>query len=581
MQLDSDSRLRLIKRSALGGLLLALPVIGYGLGYMHGSGAPAPQSREVVLSEPAQDAAETGAVAAAPAGEHAKVGDAKVGDAKVGDAKVEEAQAAATPQPDTLPEAPLSAETPPTAEERALAEAPGAEQALPAQAELSSAAAAEQDTAPLDPAEAGLVEPALSYSAAGEEDLQTQVAALPLEEPETKPMKLATLMVEPGDTLMALLTDAGIARQEAYEAITALEEVFSPRRLRAGQEIKIALAESDDAEGEGFSLVSLALQPDVETDVSVDRDDTGFYKALSTPRELTVGSEYGEGSIESSLYQASLDAGMPHGTLMDLIRVFSFDVDFQRDIHKGDGFRALYDLHYDDKGEIVKTGEVRFASLVLGGKERRYYRYTTEEGETDYFDPDGKSVRRTLMRTPIDGARLSSGFGMRKHPILGYSRMHKGTDFAAPTGTPVYAAGNGKIVVAGRNGGYGNYVRIRHNSRYQTAYAHLHGFARGIGKGSRVEQGQIIAYVGSTGRSTGPHLHYEVLVDGTQVNPRTIDLPTGTVLAGAELEKFQMHRARIEQEVAELSLGATQVARGKSDCGEAAEAPVEQGSRDC
>ncbi len=564
MQSDSDSRLRLVKRGALAGFLLVLPAIGYGLGYMHGSGAPAPQSREVVLSGPAAETQQETAAAdtVAPAAESAQT-------------------LAATPQPENLPDTPLSADVPPTAEERALAEAPDVVEAAANQPALASADADQEGGAPLEPAEAELAETALSYSAAAEEDLQTQVAALPLEEPKTKPMKLETLMVEPGDTLMGLLTDAGIARQEAYEAITALEEVFSPRRLRAGQEIKVALTENDDAQGEGFSLVSLALQPDVETDVSVDRDDTGFYKALATPRELTVGSEYGEGSIDSSLYQASLDAGLPHGTLMELIRVFSFDVDFQRDIHKGDGFRALYDLHFDGDGEIVKTGEVRFASLILGGKERRFYRYTTEEGETDYFDPEGKSVRRTLMRTPIDGARLSSGFGMRKHPILGYSRMHKGTDFAAPTGTPIYAAGNGKIVVAGRNGGYGNYIRIRHNSRYQTAYAHLHGFARGIGKGTRVEQGQIIGYVGSTGRSTGPHLHYEVLVDGAQVNPRTIDLPTGTVLAGADLEKFQMHRARIEQEMAELSLGATQVARSKNDCGDAAGKPVEQGSRDC
>ena len=556
MQIDPDSRRRVFRRIALGGALLTLPMIGYGLGYMQGSSAPEPAPRAIVLDEaPAHDEA--------PAVELAEAGAAK--------------QEPATPEPAVLPEEPLAAESAPQPESLELAAdltAPAAE----AEAVFANPADEVAPAEKLGKEEAALLQPAVTQKAADEAgDLDSAIMALTTEELPEDPLRTETLTVQSGDTLMGLLTEAGIARGEAYEAITALEEVFSPRRLRAGQEITVALSN----EAEAASLMSLVLQPDAETDVSVDRGDSGSFVALAKPRELTRGAEYGRGTIESSLYEASLSAGMPHGTLMELIRVFSFDVDFQRDIHKGDGFEVIYDLLYDKDGEIAKTGEVRFASLILGGKERRYYRYTTEEGETDYFDPEGKSVRRTLMRTPIDGARLSSQFGMRKHPILGYSRMHKGTDFAAPSGTPIYAAGNGKVVVAGRNGGYGNYIRIRHNSRYQTAYAHLKGFARGVSAGARVEQGQIIGYVGTTGRSTGPHLHYEVLVDGTQVNPRNIKLPTGTVLAGADLEKFQIERAKIEQELAELSLGATQVAEGEQDCRGNDGSPIEQGSRDC
>ncbi|WP_455373815.1 peptidoglycan DD-metalloendopeptidase family protein [Limibacillus halophilus] len=547
MQFEQDSRYRVLKRLAIGAGVVALPLAGYAIGLLQG-GSPQPEPKEIVLS---------GAVAPQTVTEAAPQEDA-----------------AATPQPAELPAEPLAADRAPEPKELELAKAP---EPAPS-AELTAPRTAPPRPEKLSSEEAELLEPSVAYLASsGGSLVDEQVAALAIEEPESDPLQIETLTVERGDTLMGILTEAGVARQEAYEAITALEEVFSPRRLRAGQEIKVAMT----GPTEELTLVSLALQPDVETDVSVGRNDDGAFVALSTPRELTLASEYGRGVIETSLYEASIAAGMPHGSLMELIRIFSFDVDFQRDIRGGDSFEALFDINYDANGEMVKTGEVRLAALTLSGKERRYYRYTTTEGEVDYFDAEGKSVRRTLMRTPIDGARLSSGFGMRKHPILGYSKMHKGTDFAAPSGTPIYAAGNGSIVKAGRNGGYGNYIRIRHNSRYQTAYAHLKGFAKGIKSGARVEQGQIIGYVGTTGRSTGPHLHYEVLVDGTQVNPRNIKLPTGLTLEGTELARFQEERAKLEQELAGLKLTDQQVAEnggcGKPDVNGA----IEQGSGDC
>ena len=211
----------------------------------------------------------------------------------------------------------------------------------------------------------------------------------------------------------------------------------------------------------------------------------------------------------------------------------------------------------------VRTGDVIYASMTLSGKTKAYYRYTPKSGITDYFDEQGRSVRKTLMRTPVDGARLSSGFGARRHPVLGYTKMHKGVDFAAPRGTPIMAAGDGVVERANRYGGYGNYLRIRHNSELKTAYAHIHRFAKGVSAGSRVKQGQIVAYVGSTGRSTGPHLHYEVLQNMKQVNPLSIKVAAGEILKGSELKRLAAARSTIDQRVAEARSGTTVASVGR------------------
>jgi murein DD-endopeptidase MepM/ murein hydrolase activator NlpD len=292
--------------------------------------------------------------------------------------------------------------------------------------------------------------------------------------------------------------------------------------------------------------LSLALQPDVERDVRVVRSEADDFLAESIDRPLQLTSALVAGSIASNLSADAVAAGVPMPVLSDLIRIFSFDVDFQRDIQPGDGFEVLYDAKLEADGSLAKAGDVRFAAMTLSGKRFELYAFTPKSGISDFFDTKGQSVRKTLMRTPIDGARLSSRFGMRKHPILGYTRMHRGTDFAAPTGTPIYAAGDGTVTVAGRKGAYGNYVRIRHNSTYDTAYAHMKGFAKGIRSGARVRQGQIIGYVGTTGRSTGPHLHYEVLVNGKQINPSKIKLASGEQLKGEDLANFQDRRAEID-----------------------------------
>lgn len=371
----------------------------------------------------------------------------------------------------------------------------------------------------------------------------------------TPPPEQRVVTVRRGDTLMKLLTENGVARATAHGAVKRLSEVYDVRKLQIGQDIVLTF--QDQAAGTAF--LGLALQPSADRDIMVRADSDQGFVADEVLRALERRDDFAAAEIQTSLYAAALDAGMPIDVLVDIVRVFSFDVDFQRDIQSGDRVEVMFDTFEDELGNRVRNGDIQYASMTLSGKTIAFYRHTPSSGITDYFDAKGRSVRKTLMRTPIDGARLSSGYGMRKHPILGYSKMHKGVDFAARTGTPIMAAGDGVIEMAGRRGGYGNYIRLRHNSSIKTAYAHLSKFAKGIRKGTRVKQGQTIGYVGSTGRSTGPHLHYEVLVNDRQQNPMSVKLPAGEQLKGKELKAFQRSLPAIDQRVA-LLRGATEVA---------------------
>jgi len=237
---------------------------------------------------------------------------------------------------------------------------------------------------------------------------------------------------------------------------------------------------------------------------------------------------------------------------MEFIYHFSFDVDFQRDIRPGNSFEVLFERHLNKNGKVVREGPVLHAALTLRNTTLRIYRHTSIEGKADYYNEKGQTVRKTLIRTPINGARLSSGYGMRKHPILGFSRMHRGLDFAAPIGTPIVASGSGAVVCAGRKGDYGKYIRIRHANQYATAYAHLSSFAKGIRTGKRVKQGEVIGYVGNTGLSTGPHLHYEVHHRGRKINPASVKCPPGRVLAGEELQRFMTAKTDLDRSFAKL-----------------------------
>lgn len=356
-----------------------------------------------------------------------------------------------------------------------------------------------------------------------------------------------------GDTLGEVLMDAGATPQDAHYAVKALKPHLNPRRLQVGQEIALKFTTAYEGAGRGETeLTSMTIDTDVDRQVVVTLDENDQYTSKLIINELTEGHLLARGTIDNSLYLTALKLDVPDQVIGELIRIFSFDIDFQRDIRKGDDFEIFYSRFYDDAGNALRDGTIRYASLTVRGKPRAYYRFRpSDDGIVDYFDARGQSAKKFLMRTPVEGARLSSNYGRRKHPVLGYTRMHKGVDFAAPRGTPIMAAGKGVVEKAQRWGGFGNYVRIRHNGTYATAYAHMHRFARGIRKGSRVRQGQIIGYVGTTGRSTGPHLHYEVLLNKKQVNPRNIKVPTGRKLSGKLLTVFKSERTNIDMAMAE------------------------------
>jgi murein DD-endopeptidase MepM/ murein hydrolase activator NlpD len=367
--------------------------------------------------------------------------------------------------------------------------------------------------------------------------------------------KIKKVSVGKGDTLMKVLTRAGADPRESYEAISALSSVFDPRRLKVGQDVELHFTDVASAGADAFKLHSVSLKEDVDRQVAAIRSDDKGFQAKETVIALEKQMTRAGGTIENSLFLSAAQAGIPTKVILDLIRVFSYDVDFQREIQPGDSFEVFFERFVDQNGHALKEGRIQWASMTLSGTKISLYRHKTSDDDfTDYYNAKGQSVRKTLMRTPIDGARLTSRFGKRKHPILGYTKMHRGADFGAPRGTPIMSAGNGVVEVAGRNGAYGNYVRIRHTSEYKTAYAHMKGFANKIRKGTRVKQGQIIGYVGTTGRSTGPHLHYEVHKNGRQINPLSVKLPAGRKLGGKMLAEFRHHVEKVDKEVAALPL---------------------------
>ncbi len=377
----------------------------------------------------------------------------------------------------------------------------------------------------------------------------------PVAPPEIWPkLNHQIVKIQSGDTLAQILDRAHVDRQQAFEVITALKQHFKPRYLQVGQEISLETVRMD-AEQQAPVLTNLSMEADILSRLVVDRTEQGLFESRIEEIPAARVTVHAGGTISDSLFLSAQRQGLPAAVIVELIRIFSFDVDFQREIREGDSFQVYFDRIVSEDGSRMKQGDILFASLTLSGKQIDLYRYSPDQGEQpDYFHADGQSVKKTLMKTPVDGARLSSRFGARKHPILGYTRMHKGVDFAASRGTPVMAAGDGVVERASRYGGYGNYIKIRHNDSYTTAYAHLNGYARGIKAGKRVKQGQIIGYVGTTGRSTGPHLHYEVFYNGKQTNPLALKIPTGQKLKGPTLTAFQTYVQGLDQEVAAIPL---------------------------
>lgn len=361
-----------------------------------------------------------------------------------------------------------------------------------------------------------------------------------------------------GDALGKVMQKEGIAGDDVHDIISAMDDHFNPRDLKAGQDIHMHF---EPGEGEqAYKLTDLKIQLNPLKTLTVSREGEKFKSAMEV-KEVKEVIQAQKAVIKNSLYGSAARAGIPKSVVSEAIKIYSQNVDFQRDVHSGDSLEVMYETHQTDDGYVAKTGDVLFARLTLGGKEMPLYRYETADGSVDFYGPDGQSTKKTLMRTPVDGARMSSGFGMRRHPVLGYSKMHKGVDFAAPTGTPIYAAGDGRIEKAGRFSSFGNYVRIAHRNDLDTAYAHMSKIAPGVKPGSRVKQGQLIGYVGTTGRSTGPHLHYEVLVANKQVNPRGVNLPIGQNLAGRDLKKFKSFVNDVKNQYAALLNGTVKVAQ--------------------
>jgi murein DD-endopeptidase MepM/ murein hydrolase activator NlpD len=353
------------------------------------------------------------------------------------------------------------------------------------------------------------------------------------------------LTVAQGETFAGLLLRAGATQTDASAAIASMSEVFDPRALRPGQAITVVLDKPQAQDEARLTGLSFRSQPGAS--IAASRTATGAFAARQVLMPLTFEIARIAGPVHDSLYQSALRLGATDREISTLADAFSYDVDFQRDLRPGDKFELVFERFYDDEGKTVRTGDMLFISLEARQGARHFYRFQAPGDErTDWYDQDGKSARRFLMKTPVNGARLSSGFGMRMHPVLGYSRMHRGVDFGAPIGTPIMAAGEGVVVRAGPFSSYGNYVRIRHANGYETAYAHMSRYARGLRAGQRVRQGQIIGYVGNTGRSTGPHLHYEVMRRGANINPMSLRVATGRNLTGHELRLFQAERARID-----------------------------------
>jgi len=347
---------------------------------------------------------------------------------------------------------------------------------------------------------------------------------------------IKTVTLEPGDNLGPLLQRNGLSGQQAYRVTQAFGDVFKPRNLRAGQDFNLHF--------NGETLDHLTFKPNVESTVFVDRVEDN-YIARKVDAEFKYETIGVKSTVENSLYVDATRLGAPDKVVVQFANIYEYSVDFQRDIQPGDAFEMFFEVARDQKGDIVKAGDLLYTSFSPRGNTSEYWLFEDSKGRENFYDSKGKTAKRKLRATPVNGARLSSSYGHRKHPILGYRKLHAGVDFAAPRGTPVLAAGSGTVERANRYGSYGNYIRIRHTDGYKTAYAHLKGFARGVKSGAYVKQDQVIGYVGTTGRSTGPHLHYEVHHHGKKINPRRLSQLSGKPLSKDQHSAFKSQQNKI------------------------------------
>tara|TARA_B100000401_G_C52763720_1_gene699589 strand:+ start:134 stop:1426 length:1293 start_codon:yes stop_codon:yes gene_type:complete len=355
--------------------------------------------------------------------------------------------------------------------------------------------------------------------------------------------------IKSGETFDKILENYSVDKKEIIKIKNSLKKKINLNKLNTKQIIQFSLDKTNNKITEFSFQISNKQKVFLKRDIENDNFSEEIL-SIKLNKEII----YKENLILQSLYKAASDEKIPANIIIEFAGIYGFQVDFQRDIRKKDKFQIMYEIFLNEKKEIVETGEILFANLKLSGQDNSLY-YFDKEGSEGHYDKNGKSVKKALMKTPINGARLSSPFGMRKHPIDGYNKMHRGTDFAAPKGTPIMASGNGVVKKAGWCGGGGNCVKIRHNSTYQTIYAHMSKFARGIKVGVRVKQGQTIGYVGSTGKSTGPHLHYEVIINGKKVNSQKLKLPSGKILKGKERKIFETKKIKLDVLKSEKIIG--------------------------
>lgn len=371
----------------------------------------------------------------------------------------------------------------------------------------------------------------------------------PLTYPRTVALKMGK-----GDTLLDLLVANRVQNSEAHDIINALKSKINPQSLRVGQRISVTLDRHEKL-GDAAAVRELAIKLPNLSVIELERLQAGGFNVAATEETSTAKTFRGYGKVKSSILQAGASGGIPATAMREVIKAFSYDIDFQREIHPGDSIEVLIDRTKAKNGSYTTNGgTVRYAALTLRGKKHEIFRFKNSFGEMAWFDGKGNSIKKSLLRTPVDAVHITSGFGLRTHPIKGYTKMHKGVDFSAGMGTPIMAAGDGVVTFKGWQGGYGNFVTIKHNDKYETAYGHISRFGP-INVGARVKQGQVIAYVGSTGMSTGPHLHYEVRENHAQVNPVSKQFNMAAGLSGKTLAAFKTAKQGALNELASLAKG--------------------------
>ena len=354
--------------------------------------------------------------------------------------------------------------------------------------------------------------------------------------------------IKNGDTIQKILKKYNVKNREVQLVILEFKKFAKSNQLSVGKKIDIIIKKENEKNN---SVIKFSVPITKSTTVEIIKNEENKLVSKKIITKLYKRKTLSENVIKNNLYTSAINANINPDAIIEFARIFGFEIDFQRDIRKNDYFRIVYEKYFDETGKFIKSGSILYALMSVNGREISLYKFGSDK-EYGYFDINGKSVEKALMKTPINGARLSSPFGMRKHPILGYNKKHLGTDFAAPMGTPIMASGSGTITRAKWCGGGGNCIKIKHNSTYETIYAHMQSFAKGMKVGKKVRQGQIIGYVGSTGMSTGPHLHYEVIVNGKKVNSQTLKLPSGKVLKNEERKQFEIHRIKMDVLIAEL-----------------------------